>query len=172
MGPPLPVIKDTDTDLDRHIREFQSILDCHTMGRGGGGVRPYDALTVFRKTLAGGSTRLKVYDTVVRRARKLGRLPSDAKAVFDEVVVKLQRTIRETAMQRKERVEKEFGALTMGRLNHSTFRAEWEHCLDELEEAGVDLPSQDSLYRMYLRAPELRASILRQTWEIVSGQPP
>ena len=48
----LPVIKDTDTDLDRHIREYQSILDCHTIGRKG--VRPYDMLTVFRKTLAPG----------------------------------------------------------------------------------------------------------------------
>ena len=48
----LPVIKDTDTDLDRHIREYQSILDCHTIGKKG--VRPYDMLTVFRKTLAPG----------------------------------------------------------------------------------------------------------------------
>ena len=41
----LPVIKDTDTNLDRHIREFQSILDCHTMGKKE--VRPYDMLVVF-----------------------------------------------------------------------------------------------------------------------------
>ena len=34
----LPVIKDSDTDLDRHIREYQSILDCHTIGKKG--VRP------------------------------------------------------------------------------------------------------------------------------------
>ena len=49
----LPVIKDTDFDFDRHVREFQSILDCHTFGRRG--IRPYDQLTVFRKTLPAGS---------------------------------------------------------------------------------------------------------------------
>ena len=127
----LPVIKDTDTNLERHVREFQSILDCHTVGKKG--VRPYAMLSVFRKTLAPGSTRLKVYDTVVNRARKQGRLPEEAKAVFDELLIKLGRTIRETLMQRKERVEKEFDQLMMGKLSHSTFRAEWEYGLEELE---------------------------------------
>ena len=108
------------------------------------GVRPYDMLTVFRKTLAPGSTRLKVFDTVVKRARKLGRLPAEAKEVFDEVVIKLRRTIRETVMQKQERVEREFDQLQMGKLSHSTFRAEWEYCLEDLEDAGVDLLSQDS----------------------------
>ena len=54
----LPVIKDTDFDFDRHVREFQSILDCHSFGRRG--IRPYDQLTVFRKTLPAGSVRLRV----------------------------------------------------------------------------------------------------------------
>ena len=46
----LPVIKDSDTDLGRHIREYQSILDFHTIGKKG--VRPYDMLTtVFRTPL-------------------------------------------------------------------------------------------------------------------------
>ena len=138
------------------------------------GVRPYDMLTVFRKTLAPGSTRLKVFDTVVKRARKLGRLPAEAKEVFDEVVIKLRRTIRETVMQKQERVEREFDQLQMGKLSHSTFRAEWEYCLEELEDAGVDLPSQNSLYRKYLRklSPELRAAVLRQAWEVVPGELP
>jgi hypothetical protein len=103
-------------------------------------VRPYDMLTVFRKTLAPGGTRLKVYDTVVKRARKLGRLPLQAKEVYEEILVKLRRTIRETKMQRKERVEKEFEDLVMGKLSHSAFRAEWEYYLEEFDEAGLDLP--------------------------------
>ena len=121
-------------------------------------------LTLFRKTLAPGSTRLKVYDTEFRKARKNGRLPEEAKAVFDEIVEKLHRTIRETALQRKERVEKEFAQLVMGKLSHSTFRAE----------AQVEIPGRDSLYRTYLRklAPELRTAVIRQSWDIVEGEAP
>ena len=40
----LPVIKDSDCDFERHIREFQLILDCHSFGRRG--IRPIDQLTV------------------------------------------------------------------------------------------------------------------------------
>ena len=75
----LPVIKDTDMDLERHIREYQSVLDCHATNKKG--VRAYDRLTVFRKTLAPGSVRLKVYDTAISRARKMGRLPAAAETV-------------------------------------------------------------------------------------------
>ena len=87
----LPVIKDSDFDFERHVREFQSILDCHTFGRRG--IRPYDQLTVFRKTLPAGSVRLKVYDTAVKRARKAGKLPHDAKDVYDDIIVKLRTVI-------------------------------------------------------------------------------
>ena len=82
----LPVIKDDGLDLERHLREFHSLIDCHTFGKRG--VRPYDMLQVFCRTLAPGSTRLKVYDTVVGKARKRGRLPHEAKEVFDEVITK------------------------------------------------------------------------------------
>ena len=98
----LPVIKDTDYDFDRHVREFQSILDCHTFGRRG--IRPYDQLTVFRKTLPSGSVRLKVYDTAVKRARNAGKLPHDAKEVYDGIITKLRSVIRVTKMQKQERV--------------------------------------------------------------------
>ena len=73
----LPVIEDSDPDLERHVREFQSILDCHYFGRRG--IRPCDMLTVFRKTLPAASVRLQVYDTAIKRARKTGRHPQEAK---------------------------------------------------------------------------------------------
>ena len=62
----------------------------------------------------------------------------------------------------------------MGRLSHSAFRAEWEYCLEELEEAGVDMPSEDTLYRRYLRkiTPELRASVLKQVFSLDDEGPP
>ena len=69
----LPVIEDSDYDFERHVREFQSVLDCYSFGRRG--VRPYDQLTIFRKTRPDGSVRLKVYDTAIKRARKADKLP-------------------------------------------------------------------------------------------------
>ena len=43
-------------------------------------------------------------------------------------------------------MEKEFEDLVMGKLSHSVFRAEWEYYL-EFDEAGLDLPSKDTLFR-------------------------
>ena len=72
---------------------------------------------------------MKVYDTTVQRARKPGRPPLEAIEVYDEIIVKLRGTIRETKMQRQDRVEKEFEDLAMGKLSHSAFRAEWEYSM-------------------------------------------
>ena len=154
------------------MREFHSLIDCHSFGKRG--VRPYDVLLVFRRTLAPGSTRLKVYDTVMNRARKRGWLPDNAKKVLDEVISVLRRTIRETKMEKKERAEKVFDELSMGRLPHSAFRAEWERCLDEMEDAGIEPLSSDTLYRRYLRkiTPELRTTVLKQVFALDLEGPP
>ena len=64
-----------------------------------------DKLTLFRKTLPSGSTRLTVYDTAVSRARKKERLPEQAEQVYGEIIQKLRTVIRETRLQRQERVE-------------------------------------------------------------------
>ncbi len=61
-----PIIKGSDLDLERHTRKFRAIIDRHALTRQAG-VRPYDILVVFRRTLAPGSTRLKVYETEVLR---------------------------------------------------------------------------------------------------------
>eukprot|EP00969_Alexandrium_andersonii_P289647 12802531-Alexandrium_andersonii.AAC.1 len=45
----------------------------------------------FKKTLPAGSIRLRTYETFNDRARRQGRLPFDAKAVLDELRVKLSR---------------------------------------------------------------------------------
>eukprot|EP00969_Alexandrium_andersonii_P199714 8821164-Alexandrium_andersonii.AAC.1 len=74
----MPVIKDSDPDVDKHRRNFQSIIDCHSFGRRG--VRPLDVLTAFKKTLPAGSIRLRTCETFIDRARRQGRLPLDAKA--------------------------------------------------------------------------------------------
>ena len=56
------MIKDSELDFDRHLREFRSIVDCYALSRKEG-IRPYDLLVVFRRTIAVGSTRIKIYTT-------------------------------------------------------------------------------------------------------------
>ena len=118
--------------------------------------------------------RLKVYDTAIKRARKAGKLPHEANEVYDEIIAKLRRVIREAKMQKQERVEKEFHDLSMGRLPHSTFHTEWEYLLDEMEEAGVDMPTQDTLFRRYLSkvTPEFRSLVLGRTFSLDGEEKP
>ncbi len=65
----LPVIKDSDLDFDRRLREFRSIVDCYALNRKEG-IRPYDLLVVFRRMLAVASTRIKIYDNAIAQAQK------------------------------------------------------------------------------------------------------
>ena len=44
----LPILRDSDTDFDRHWRKFESIIDCHCVSRGAK-ARPYDILIVYRQ---------------------------------------------------------------------------------------------------------------------------
>lgn len=70
---PLPVIKGTDPDMEGHIKELQSTLDCHAFGRKR--VRTAGVLNLFRKNTSFGETRLKVCDTYLRKASKDGFMP-------------------------------------------------------------------------------------------------
>ena len=119
----LPVIKDSDLDFDRHMREFRGIVDCYAMNRKEG-IRPYDLLVVFRRTLPANSTRLKIYDNVLSQAQKDKRLPHQAQAVYDAILHKMRDTLRESVITKQTRVETEFTQLEMGRLPHSAFLTE------------------------------------------------
>ena len=124
-----PVIKDNDKNLNKHRMEFQSLLDMHAFGRKA--VRALDKLHVYRKTLEPGGIRLAIYDHEMRVAMRNGRLPAEAKTVFDEVIAKQRRRIRETDMEKEERVEKAFQNLEMGRQSHAQFRGSFEDRLED-----------------------------------------
>ena len=130
----LPVLKDSDVDFARHWRNFKSIIDCHAYGRKG--VRPLDMLTVLRKTLPTGRVRLRTYDTLVDRARRMGKLPDEAAKVFDELQIKLRRCIRETQDQKCFRLAEEFRQLSMGRTSHSEFHSKWEEVVKKWKPQG------------------------------------
>ena len=102
----VPVLKDTDMDLDKHLLELNSLLDCHSYRNQI--IRPIDRLNIFRKSLAQGGMRQAMADIVVKRAQKQKRLPHEAKEVYDEVLAKLRKIMRETPLEKKERAEKAF----------------------------------------------------------------
>ena len=108
------------------------------------------------------------YEGEIRRARRHNRLPHEADAVYQEIVVKLQQCIRETDFQRKERVEKEFRELEMGTMPHGRFRILWEDKLDDFIEANLQMPNSEKLYRRHLaKLPyELKAAVTSQVWTL------
>ena len=72
------------TNFDKHYSTFQSIVDCHRWERQG--VRPYDVLVIFKRTLPDKSTRLREHNTIIDRARKKGMLPHRAADVLDDLL--------------------------------------------------------------------------------------
>lgn len=159
----LTVLKDSGPDMDRQIKEFQTMLGCHAFGRKG--VRPVGMLNLFRKTLPVGATRLKVYDTYLRKVWKgglIGLMPHDAQAVYEGVLAKLRTVVRETAMQRQGRVEKAFEDFSVGRMSHLTFQAERAHLLVEMERTRIDPLSETMRFRRHLSkmSPDLKRAIL------------
>ena len=168
----LPVIKDSDLDFDKHLRDFKGIIDCYALTRKDS-VRPYDLLVVFKKTLAVGSTRMKIYENEIALAVRANRLPLQAQAVYDEILAKMRSVLRESKLQKQSRVESEFNALEMGRLPHSMFLVEWERLLIALVDADIVLPDPATLFRRYMQklTTELRSALMSRTWVLDKGPP-
>ena len=162
----IPVLLDQQTDLDKFLTEFENVLDCHTFGRRK--VRPFDRLMLFKRCFPPGSARLLVYDGAIRRARRRGLLPGNAEHVYQDIITEMRKTVRETLLQRQERVEAKFAALSMGALPHGKFRVMWEDKLEDMEEANMDKPAPATLYRKYLgKLPiDLRTAVLGRTWPL------
>ena len=113
----VPVLYDNNPDFDRHWNSFQSLLDCHSLGRTA--VRPIDALNYYKLRLPSGSIRLMIYETMYEQANAAGRLPNHAVAVFDEIKARLKEAIVETLFVKQDRLDKEFEVLSMGNKSHA-----------------------------------------------------
>ena len=105
----VPILKDSDLDLEKHLTELHSLLDCHSYGNQV--IRPIDVLNIFRRSLAPGSIRLTLVDTEMSRVRKARRLPGEAKKIYDEIIAKLGKVMREMPLERKEKAERAFEAI-------------------------------------------------------------
>ncbi len=74
--------------------------------------------------------------------------------------------LRESKLTKQTRVEMEFTQLEMGRLPHSACLTEWERMLISMDDAGITVPDETTLFRRYLQklVPELRSTLLNRTW--------
>ena len=79
----------------------------------------------------------------------MGRLPAEAQAVFEEIVKKCHDTIKETKIERRERIDKRFqDLLMMGKnLSHAVFRTEFDDILEDMRDAEMQIPDEETLFR-------------------------
>jgi len=77
----LPQMKDSDVNFGKHLRSFESALDCYGIKKDS---EEYACavMTLFGNTLAAGSTRRIIFDQAHDAARAQGRLPKEAHTVF------------------------------------------------------------------------------------------
>ena len=83
----LPIMGDRDTDLEKHLHDFEDFLAML------GPTPARDRLKVFGKTLTG--TKLKCYSTVAKDARNTGEYEANTSSVLDEVVASLDASFHE-----------------------------------------------------------------------------
>ena len=163
---PLPVIRDDDAALDKHNRDFDDVLQCYEFG--GKRLRNIDRLQLYGRTFPAGSTRLKVYDNIIRRARTAKRLPQQAAEVLVEIRQELTTYIWETVLQKMTRLDGEFDRLVQGNLSHADFRALFESKLMDMEDSGMDMPTEQTMFRKYLSKidAEMRVRVMSKEWKI------
>ncbi len=156
----LPVIQDSDADLDKHDAAFDDAMLCYSYG--GRKLRDIIWLLMCEESFPPRSTRHKVYNNWMRRAKRLKRIPEEAAEVMKEIRKELRTFIWETELQKMTRLDREFDALAQGNMSHADFRALWDNKLQDMEESGMDMPTTITLYRKYLQKinPEMRTRIL------------
>ena len=163
---PPPTIQDTDPDLDKYDMLFENAVTCYAFG--GRKVRDVDKLYLYGNGFKEGSTRRKVFDNALRAAIRDGKIPEESVAVLEEVKKELRTYIWETTMQKQVRLDCEFEILAQGGMSHADFRALWESKLQDLREAGMDMPTEGTLYRKYLMKlnTDLRQRVLSREWKL------
>ena len=163
---PTPTIRDDDADLDRYDADFENCMACYSFGNRQ--VREVDKLYAYALGFREGSTRRRVFDNYIRQVTRKKRLPAEAAAVLTEVQKELRTYIYETRMQKLTRLDKEFEELHQGGLSHADFRTLWDSKLQDMEVSGMDMPTDETLYRKYLTKlnGELRARVLSKEWKI------
>ena len=91
---------------------------------------------------------MRLYNTIIEKAQIEQKLPEKADEVLEELTKRLRLVIRETDFQRKDRLDKEFEKLEMGRHSHADFRTMFEEKLMLMSQAGLSIANnEDDLKR-------------------------
>ena len=77
-------------------------------------------------------------------------------------------------MQKQIRLDREFNELEQGANSHADFRALWEAKLQDMEESGMDMPMEATLFRKYLTKLEslARQQIMQKDWKLDGSDQP
>ena len=81
-----------------------NVMNLQAMGRTG--LRPHDLLTGYKIALTPGGIRHRIYETILNRAMREGRIPSESLAVLEEIKTRLKNAIKETIFQTQIRLGK------------------------------------------------------------------
>ena len=134
-----PHLDDNDHDIETFYEEFEEIIGLANDGRGMNAVEKLRCLGQCLKR-----SRHKVYKVVIKESRLCGRLKEDPGAVYDLVRERLME-FKEGLLERQNRVDQEWMALTKGSLSVLQFLPRFEAAVSELELAGLGKADRELL---------------------------
>ena len=83
-------------------------------------------------------------------------------------MAKRKRRVRETKVEKEERIDGAFENLSMGRRTHAEFRGAFEKQLENFIQAEMPVPDAGTLKRKYLTklTPDLKKAVLNSLWPL------
>ena len=156
-----PVLGDDDAKVDRFVHKFESTIGLANDGRG---MQPSEKLITLGQCLK--QARLKVYELIVERSERSGKINQDPQGVYEEIIDRLME-FSEGTYERQARVRREWDRLQKGRLSGLQFLPQFEGVVDELERVGL-ARGETELYLAYVEkvGAQYRNEILkdRRIW--------
>ena len=108
------------------------------------------------------------------RACRKGRWPHEAKEVLEEIRDAVALLLRESDLEKAERLELMWNEIAQGNTTHAEFRAKWNAMLDDIDGELPQVKDPAIIYRRYLKAikQDLQVAILKKDWgtKIPSGE--
>ena len=169
---PTPTIRDDDLNLDRYDRDFDIAIQCWEYG--GRKMKEITKLYIYGNGFPEGSTRRRVFENYLRKQATLGRIPEKAKEIMVEVRAELRLFLNETKLQKQSRLDKEFRELEQGALTYADFRSLWDGKIQDMEDAQMDMPTPQTLFRYHLQKlnSELRIKVQSKDYRIDGADNP
>ena len=146
----MPTLHDSDFDFWKHWNACQNVARCQTAGAA---LDEMDFLSLWMPTfLPEGGVRAQTVKTDYDRACRKGRLPKEVGAVLVEMRDAVALLLRESDLEKAERLELMWNEISRGNSTHAEFRVKWVAMLDDIDDELPQVRDADSLYRRYLKA--------------------